>query len=187
MRFTEYVRQQVRQAAGLGVVVAALFISQQQAGVRRARFGGRKPTLGIEQNGAGVRRQHFRHRDFKLAHHLVGDLFESNAFSAGDGFLQTAALVHRGGGDDACLFDSAFMLRTLPSDRLMVSPRCSNLNLRYRAEAVISPAAGNKFERVPHREGSGSSALPGSQTCVPREPNGEIPPRFVAVMVRARG
>ena len=53
------VRQQVGQAAGLGVVVAAQLISQQQAGVGRARLGGIQTEFGIEQNGAGVRRQHF--------------------------------------------------------------------------------------------------------------------------------
>ena len=46
------VRQQIGQAAGLGVVVAGFFIGQQQAGVRRARLRGFQAKLGIEQNGA---------------------------------------------------------------------------------------------------------------------------------------
>ena len=54
------VRQQVRQAAGLGVVVAAL-LRKPAAGRRSsARLGGGQTVFGIEQNGAGVRRQDLR-------------------------------------------------------------------------------------------------------------------------------
>ena len=96
-------RQQVRQAARLGVVVAALLVGQQQAGIRRARFRGGQAALGIEQNRAGVRRQNFRDRDLELAHHLLSHLVWRNAFGARDRFLQAAALIHRGGGDDSAL------------------------------------------------------------------------------------
>ncbi len=96
-------RQQVRQAAGLGVVVAALFVGQQQAGVGRRALAAGSPILGIEQDGAGVRRQNFRHRDFELAHHLLGHLVGRNALGAGEGLLQAAALIHGGGGDDTVL------------------------------------------------------------------------------------
>ncbi len=69
------VRQQIGQSGpGLRVVVAALFIGQQQACIRGARFRSRESILGIEQDRAGVRRQNFRYRHLELAHHLVGDL-----------------------------------------------------------------------------------------------------------------
>ncbi len=94
-------RQQVGQAAGLGIVVAAQFIGQQQAGIFRARLGGFQAEFRVEQDGAGMRRQHFAHRHFKLAHHLGRDFFEIHAAARGQGFLQAAALIHGGGGDDA--------------------------------------------------------------------------------------
>ena len=56
------VRQQIGQAAGLGVVVAAHFVGQQQAGVRGARLGGFQAEFRIEQDGAGMRRQHLAPR-----------------------------------------------------------------------------------------------------------------------------
>ena len=51
------VRQQIGQTARLRVVVAAVFVGQQQAGVLCARLRCGKAPFRIEQDGAGVRRQ----------------------------------------------------------------------------------------------------------------------------------
>ena len=96
-------RQQIGQAAGLGIVVAALFIRQQQAGVGGARLRGGKAVFGIQQNRARVRRQNLRHRDLEFAHHLVRHLIRRHALGRRDGFLQAAALVHGGRRDHAVL------------------------------------------------------------------------------------
>ena len=48
------VRQQIRHAVLVGRFVARFFVSQQQPGVARARFGGGKAPLRIQQNGACV-------------------------------------------------------------------------------------------------------------------------------------
>src|ERR1700680_609212 len=68
------------------------------------------------------------------------------------------------------LLESAFMWRTLPSDKLINLP--FRLNPATGRAPEFRRAAGNRFGRVPHRGESGSSALPGSQTYVPHEPNG---------------
>ena len=63
--------EQIAQASWTGLVVSSFFISQQQAGVLGAAFGGGQSPLGIEQNGAGVRRQDFGDECLKLFHHGV--------------------------------------------------------------------------------------------------------------------
>src|SRR5262249_50082611 len=92
--------EQVRQAARAGLVVSGLFIREQQAGILGAALGGGQSPLGIEQDGAGVRRQHFGDQRLELFHHGVGDVA---AFFLGERFLQRAALVDGGGGDDAAI------------------------------------------------------------------------------------
>ena len=73
--------EQIGQAAGASVVVAAVFIGEQQAGILRARLRGGKAVLGIEQNGAGVRSQDLRNGGLELLEHLRGDCFLSMPFS----------------------------------------------------------------------------------------------------------
>ena len=51
--------EQIGQAAGAGLVVAGLFIGEQQAGILGAALGGGQSPLGIEQDGAGVRGENF--------------------------------------------------------------------------------------------------------------------------------
>ncbi len=77
--------EQIGQTAGLRIVVAALFVSQQQAGILGADFSGGKAVLGIEQNGAGMRRQDACDGFFEFGHHLVGDGFFVDALILGDG------------------------------------------------------------------------------------------------------
>jgi hypothetical protein len=100
--------EQIGQAAGLRIVVAALLVGQQQAGILGAHLGGGKAVLGIEQNGAGVRRQDARDRFFEFGHHLVGDGFFVHAFILGDGAFQGAALVHGRGANDAAFIRNCF-------------------------------------------------------------------------------
>ena len=95
------VRQQIRQAPRLRVVVPAVFVRQQQAGVLRACFRRRKPPFGIEQNRAGVRRQNPRDRGLELLHHLVRDVFLRDALRGSERLRQAAALVHGSCRDDA--------------------------------------------------------------------------------------
>jgi hypothetical protein len=97
------VRQQVGQAAGLGVVVSAQLIGQQQAGVAAARQARFQAELGVEQNGAGMRRQHPGDGRLELAHHFGRDLFLIHAARRRQGLLQTAALIHGRRRDDAGL------------------------------------------------------------------------------------
>ena len=54
--------EQIAQAPGSGLVVAGLFVSQQQAGVLGAPLRSRQSPLGIEQDGAGMWRQHLAHQ-----------------------------------------------------------------------------------------------------------------------------
>ena len=51
--------EQVAEAARAGLVVAGLFIGEQQAGILGAALGGGQSPLGIEQDGAGMRGQDF--------------------------------------------------------------------------------------------------------------------------------
>src|SRR5208282_3451801 len=90
--------QQVAQASGSGLVVAGLFIRQQQAGILRAPLRSRQSPLGIEQDGAGMGRQHLAHQYLEFFHHFIGD---GRALFLGKRLLQRAALVHGSGGDYA--------------------------------------------------------------------------------------
>src|SRR6185437_11990669 len=45
--FYRFTRKQVGEASGLGIVVAALFIGQQKAGIARAGLGGGEAEFGI--------------------------------------------------------------------------------------------------------------------------------------------
>ena len=70
MRRTDQMSQQIGQAAGLSVVVAAVFVGEQQPGILGARLGGGQAVFGIEQDGAGVRRETLAHGDLELLDHL---------------------------------------------------------------------------------------------------------------------
>ena len=54
-----------------------------------------------------MRRQHLADRHLEFAHHFGRDFLDSHAARGGQRFLQTAALIHGGGGDDAALVGSA--------------------------------------------------------------------------------
>src|SRR5689334_4423359 len=69
------VRKQVGQTAGLGIVIAAFFVGEQEARVLRSRFGGLEAIFRIEQDGAGMRCENSRDNGFELAHHLIGNRF----------------------------------------------------------------------------------------------------------------
>ena len=116
------VRQQVGQAAGLGVVVAALLVGQQQAGVGGARFGGGQAELRIEQDGAGMRRQNLADRDFEFAHHLVGDLIVAMPRAAASDFCRLPRWSMAAAAMTPSLFESAFRWRIFPSDKLTKTP-----------------------------------------------------------------
>ncbi len=90
--------EQIAEAAGAGLVVSGLFIGQQQAGILGAALGGGQSPLGIEQDGAGVRGENLGDQRLEFFHHGVADFA---AFFLGQRFLQRAALIHGGGGDDA--------------------------------------------------------------------------------------
>jgi len=101
-------RQQVGQAAGPGVIVAAQLVRQQQAGVLAARLGGFQAEFRVEQDGAGVRSEDLAHRHFELAHHLMRDLFDIHAAPRGQRLLEASSLIHGGGRDDASLVGYRF-------------------------------------------------------------------------------
>ncbi len=62
--------EQIGQAAGARVVVAAVFVGEQQAGILRAGSRGGEAVFGIEQNGAGVRRENARDGGLEFLEHL---------------------------------------------------------------------------------------------------------------------
>src|SRR5208282_995503 len=95
------VGQQIGKAAGLGVVVAALLVGQEQAGVLGAGAGGLEAVLRVEQDGAGVRGENADHRFLEFAHHVGVHFFFVHAFFFGDEVAQRAALVHGRRGDHA--------------------------------------------------------------------------------------
>ncbi len=135
-------RQQVGLATRAGVVIAALFVAEQQAGTFGARFSSRESPLRIEQDGARVRGQNLGDGEFELLHHLVGDVALLDALAGGNRLLQGAALVHRGRRDDAALVRQRLhvldlFLGNLHAHEILPSP--SN---RPRAEWR---AAGNPF------------------------------------------
>ena len=95
-------RQQIGQAAGLGVVVAALFVGQQQAGVL-ARAPWRR--AGRIRDRAEWR---WRAASAPCVTAILNSVIISSVISflstplrGGQRFLQAAALIHGGGGDDA--------------------------------------------------------------------------------------
>ena len=97
--------EQIAQAPGPGFIVARLFIGEQQAGIFRAALGGGKSPLGIEQDGGGVRGEHLADQRFEFFHHGIGYFA---ALFLGQRFLQGAALIHGGGGDDAACVGNVF-------------------------------------------------------------------------------
>ena len=90
--------EQISQAARTGLVVAGFLIGEQQAGVLGAALRSGQPPFGVEQDGAGVRGQDFGDQRLEFFHHGVGDVA---AFFFGERFLQRAALIHGGSGNDA--------------------------------------------------------------------------------------
>ncbi len=97
------VRQEVGQAAGLGVIVTAVFVGEQEARVFRARFRGGQTPLGVEKNGACMRSQDARDGGLELLHHFVCDVLLRDTFCGGERLGQTSTLIHCGGRDDARL------------------------------------------------------------------------------------
>ena len=97
------VGQQIGQAAGLGIVVTAVLIGQEQTGVLAAFLRGGKAPLRIQQNRARVRRQHLGDGDLEVLKHLIGDGLLIDALGGCERLLKAAALIH-GGGRDYALF-----------------------------------------------------------------------------------
>ena len=101
-------RQQVRQAAGPRVVVAAFFVSEEQAAIRAARLPGVEAEFGVQQDRAGVGREDFGDGGLELRHHLGRDVVLVDALGGRDRLLQTAPLIHRRGGDDSARVSEGF-------------------------------------------------------------------------------
>ena len=123
--------QQVGQPAGLSIVISALLVGEQQAGVLGALLGRGQPVLRVQQDRAGMRGEDAHHGFFELCHHLAGHCLLINAFLLGDCALERAALVHRRRGDYAarvrdCLQASLFArgkLHHVPSKRFWAQMR----------------------------------------------------------------
>ncbi len=142
--------EQIGKAAGARVVVAAVLVGEQQAGVFRPGARRREPIFGIEQNGAGVRRENARDRGLELLEHGGGDVLFVDALFLGDGALERAALVHGGRGDHAALI--GYRLHALLLSRRndhVVPPRYyvqRHINTRKRSMFRVE-----KQPRVSHR------------------------------------
>ena len=89
--------EQIGQPTGGCGIVAGLLVGQQQASVVAVlrRF---EPILGVEQDGRGMTRQHVRDQGLEIFEVLAGG---GRSALLGERFLQRAALVHGGRGDDA--------------------------------------------------------------------------------------
>ena len=62
--------EKIGQAAGAGVVVAAVFIGEQQAGIGGAGACCGQAVFGVEQDRAGVRSEYARDGDLEFLEHL---------------------------------------------------------------------------------------------------------------------
>ena len=113
--------QQIGQPAGFGLVIAGLFIGEQQARVFAAGLGSRQAPLGIEQDGAGVLREHLADNDLEFLQLGIRNL---RALFLGQSLLQRAALVHSSGGDDAALIRDVLQSGELPRRELHSSSHC---------------------------------------------------------------
>ena len=91
--------EKIGQAAGTRVVIAAVFVGEQQTGVLRARKRGGQAVFGIEEDGAGVRRENLHDGGLEFLEHLRGYGILVAAFFLGNGTFQRTALVHGRGGD----------------------------------------------------------------------------------------
>ena len=101
MRFTRNMRQQIGQAARLGVVVAARFVSQQQAGVLERALAAGRPNSGSSRMAlaCGVRMRVTAILNSSIISSVIWSLVD--AFGGGERLLQAAALIHGGRRDDA--------------------------------------------------------------------------------------
>lgn len=86
--------EEVGEAAGAGVVVARGFVGEEEAAMRVAGGGGGQAVFGVEEEGGGVGAEDGGDGGFELLKHGRGGV-------GAEGFGETAALVHGGGGDDA--------------------------------------------------------------------------------------
>ena len=119
--------EQIGQTAGARVVVAAVFVGEQQAGVLRASARGGQTVFGIEQDGAGVRREDARDGGLEFLEHLRGDVLLVDALSLAMALLSeprwsmAAAAITPRESDTAfspfCFPGVIFMVRPLERSR----------------------------------------------------------------------
>src|SRR5215472_3676616 len=104
-------RQQIGEAAGAGIVVAAQLIGEQEAGGLRADAAGVEAELRVQQDSAGVWGERLADRDLELAHHLRSNILRIDAASDGQRLLQAPSLIHGGRSDHSALVRKRFQMR----------------------------------------------------------------------------